>query len=166
MLDTVVGAVDGDGDVTDLQDPGAGGEFEHLMERVGEQVFVFAAELADGIVVGMGVGSEETHRHVFVSESFDASAGEGARRVAVNQQPQHHGGWVLGVTGAALVGARTAQIQSFDRIHDEVHHVIRGHPVAQVGRQQQRGVVVNVDETGGHALDTPNPPKLFREFEF
>ena len=33
-----LGAVDGDGDVADLQDLGAGGEFEHLVEGVGEQV--------------------------------------------------------------------------------------------------------------------------------
>ena len=40
-------AVDGDGDVADLQNAGTDGEFEHLVEGGGEEVFVFAAELAD-----------------------------------------------------------------------------------------------------------------------
>jgi hypothetical protein len=28
--------------------------------------------------------------------------------------------------------------------------VARGHPVPEIGRQQQRGVVVNVDKASGH----------------
>jgi hypothetical protein len=47
--------------VAHLQDASAGGEFEDLMEGVGEEVFVFAAELADRIVIGMGIAGEEAH---------------------------------------------------------------------------------------------------------
>ena len=132
------------------------------MECVGEQVFVFAAELADRVVVWVGVAGEESHGDVFVGLSLNAAAGEGARRVAIDQQAEHHGGWVLGVACAALVGVRPAQIQCFDRIHDEVNHVIRCHPVALIRRQEQRGVVVNVDETGGHDPDTPDSLKMLR----
>jgi hypothetical protein len=50
--------------------------------------------------------------------------------------------------GAALVGAGPAQIERFDRIHHKVDHVTGRDPVAQVGRQKQRGVVVDVNEAG------------------
>jgi hypothetical protein len=91
------GAIDGDGDVADLEDFGAGGELENLVKGVGEEVFIFAAELADRVVIGVGVAGEETDGDVFVGEFFDASAGENACRVGVDQQAEHHGGWVLGV---------------------------------------------------------------------
>jgi hypothetical protein len=89
-----------------------------------------------------------------------------ARRVAIDQQAQHHGGRVLGVACAALVGARTAQVQRFDRIHNEVDHVVLRNPIAQVGREKQWGVVVNVDETDGHFLHTRLRAQLFSESDF
>ena len=159
------GAVDGDGDVADLQHAGVGGEFEDLMKGVGEEVFVFAAELADRVVVGVGVAGEEAHGDVFVGERLDAATGEGACRVTVNQQTEHHGGWVLGAAGAALGGVRSAQVQRFDRIHDEMDHVAGRDSVAQVGRQEHRHVVVNVDEAGRDSFHTPPPADLFRESE-
>jgi hypothetical protein len=36
--------------------------------------------------------------------------------------------------------------------------VIGRHPVAQIGREQQRGVAVNRNEAGGHAFQT-HPPR-------
>jgi hypothetical protein len=119
-----LGAVDGDGDIANLQDLGAGGEFEDLMEGGGGRRFVFAAELADGVVVGVGVGGEEAHGDVFKGERFDAATGECAGGIAVNQQAEHHAGRVLGVAGAALIGMCKAQIQRFDRVHDEMDHVV------------------------------------------
>ncbi len=128
-----LGAVDGDGDVADLQNFGTGGEFENLMEGFRKQVLVFAAEFADRVVGGMGVAGEEAHGDVLKCERLDAPAGEGASRVTINEQAQHHGGRVLGVTRAALIGPRTTQVQRFDRIHDEVDHMVLRNPVAQVG---------------------------------
>ncbi len=45
------------------------------------------------------------------------------------------------------------------RIHDEVDHVVCGYPVPEVGRQEQGGVVINGDESGGHAgaIALPQP---------
>ena len=69
-----LGAVDSDGNVTDLQNPSAGGEFEDLMKGVGEQFFVFAAKLADRVVVGVSVAGEVAHGDIFKGERFDAAA--------------------------------------------------------------------------------------------
>jgi len=55
-----------------------------------------------------------------------------------------------------VVDARRAKVEQPDRIHDEVHEMILRHPIAQIGRQQKRGVVVDVDEAGRHALSTRN----------
>jgi hypothetical protein len=45
-------------------------------------------------------------------------------------------------------------------------HVVGGYPVAQVGRQEHRRVVVDVDEAGGHFLHTWPEADLFREAGF
>jgi len=74
--------------------------------------------------------------------------------VAVDEQGQHHRGRILFGTGAALVNLDPAQVQRGDGIQDEVDEVIVRHPVAQIGRQEQRGVPVNGDETNSHAFQT------------
>jgi hypothetical protein len=68
----------------------------------------------------------------------------------------------LGVAGATLVGVRQAEVQCFDCIHDEVDHVAGRSPVAQIWRQKQRAVVVDVDETGGHSLHPRKARALLR----
>ena len=78
----------------------AGGEFEDLMEGVGEEALVFAPKLTDRVMVGVGVAGEETYGDVFVNEHFAAAVGENARRLAIYQYAQHHGRRVLGVSGA------------------------------------------------------------------
>jgi hypothetical protein len=49
-----------------------------------------------------------------------------------------------------IVDAGGAQVQGVDRIHDEMHHVVLGDPVPEVGRQQLGGVVVDQNELGCH----------------
>ncbi len=88
---------------------------------------------------------------------MDLAAGEGARGVAVDEQGEHHAGRILGGARAALVDARGGEVERGDGVHDEVDHVVGGHPVAQVGREEKRGVVVNVDEPGGHARSMVGP---------
>ena len=57
--------------------------------------------LSDLIFPRVGVGGEEARGDVFVGEGFDAATGECAGGVSVNSEAEHHGGRVLGVTGAA-----------------------------------------------------------------
>ncbi len=52
--------------------------------------------------------------------------------------------------GAAFVDFGGTQIESVDRVPDEVDHVIFGDPFPQVGREQQGGVVVDMNELGCH----------------
>ena len=47
-----------------------------MVEGGGEQLFVLAAELADGVVVGMGVSAEVAGGDVFVGGGLDLAAGE------------------------------------------------------------------------------------------
>ena len=53
--------------------------------------------------------------------------------------------------GAAGVDADLAQVEGLHRIEDEVDERIGGHPVAPIGREQQRRVVIDVDEAWTHA---------------
>jgi predicted metal-dependent phosphoesterase TrpH len=90
-------------------------------------------------------------------------AGEDAGGVAVDEQAKEQARRVLRVAGAAFVDPRSARVQLTDRIHDEVDKVIGRHPLAQVRRQQQRRVVINVDKAGSHTLSTHQPIKSSTE---
>jgi hypothetical protein len=70
---------------------------------------------------------------------------------------------ILLIARTTLVDPSAAQVQLADGIHDEVDKVIGRNPLAQIRRQQQRGVVVNVDEAGGHTLSTRNNAKSWTE---
>jgi len=53
-----------------------------------------------------------------------------------------------------VVDARRAQVEQPDGIHDEVDEMIGRHPIAQIGRQKKRSVVVDVNEARGHPFLT------------
>ena len=55
------------------------------MKAGGEQLFVFTPELADGVVVGVGISGEVAHGNIFISKSLDPTAGEGSCGIAVNE---------------------------------------------------------------------------------
>ena len=65
--------------------------------------------------------------------------------------------------GAAGVDADLAQIQAVHRVEEEVDEMVGGHPVAQVGREQQRRVAVEGDEAGGHGQQINPAPVLFKQ---
>jgi hypothetical protein len=65
---------------------------------------------------------------------------------AEDEQAHHHCGRILLGAGAALIDLGAAHIDLRHRVHDEMHQMILGQPVAQIRRQEQRGVVVDVDE--------------------
>jgi len=68
--------------------------------------------------------------------SVSVPPGEGARRVATNQQVQLHGEWRMGVSCAAVVDMRPTHVQRAEGIHDDADYVIRRHPVALAGRER------------------------------
>ena len=142
------GAVDGHGDVPDLEHAAAGGQLEDLREGVREERAVVAPERAERVVIGVGVGAQEAHRDVFVGGALDLAAGERARGVAVDEQPEQHRRRILFAAGAAGVDRGRARVDGLHRIDHEMHKVIRRHPVAQVGRQEQRGVAVDIHVAG------------------
>ena len=52
--------------------------------------------------------------------------------------------------GASFVDFGGTQIEGIDRVPDKVDHVIFGDPVPQIGREQQWGVMVDMNELGCH----------------
>jgi hypothetical protein len=58
----------------------------------------------------------------------------------------------LGIAGAAGVHFGLSQIQRLHRVEDEVGEMVRRYPVAQIRREQQRGVAIDIYETMGHEL--------------
>ena len=99
----------------------------------------------------MSVGGEVAHGHVAIGGPLDAAGAEDAVGVAVEEQGQHGVGRILGVAGALVVHGEGGQGQAVHGLDDEVDEVILGHPVAQVRRQQERGVTVGVLEAMGHS---------------
>jgi hypothetical protein len=63
----------------------------------------------------------------------------------------------LRVTGPPGVHSDLPQIELLDRIDQKMHQMIRRHPIAQVRRQQQGGVTVDVHEFGSHARAGRSP---------
>ncbi len=61
---------------------------------------------------------------------------------------------ILFAAGAAGVDLDLAQVEGVHGIEDEVDEMIGGHPVAQIGRQQQWRVAVNRNKAGGHVFQT------------
>ena len=70
------GAVDGDGDLADFEDFGAGGEFQNLGESMLEEGRIFPSKGAKGVVVRVGVGAEETHGDIAEAGCFDLTTGK------------------------------------------------------------------------------------------
>ena len=64
-------AVDGHGDLADLQHPAARGQFEDLLKGLGQQRTVFAAKRAERVVIGVRVRAEQAHRNVFVTRALN-----------------------------------------------------------------------------------------------
>ena len=120
------------------------------MEAGGKPGFVLAAEFADRIVVGMGVGAEGAHRNVFIGEGLDTTAGKGSGGGAINEQCPHSGRGILRRTGTALVGFCGSKIEGIDRVHDEMNHVILADPVPEIGKQEKWDIVIKVDEASCH----------------
>ncbi|MFT6863801.1 MAG: hypothetical protein ACJAVK_002362 [Akkermansiaceae bacterium] len=58
---------------------------------------------------------------------------------------------ILRGAGASFVDFGGTQIEGIDRVPDKVDHVIFGDPVPQIGREQQWGVMVDMNELGCNA---------------
>ena len=141
------------------------GQLQDFNEALGEQGLVFAAEGAAGVMIGMGVGGEQAHGHANVGALLDAAAAEEAGGVAAEEQRQQHPGRVLLAAGAAGVGLDLAQVQGVHVVENEVDEVIGRHPIAKIGREQQRGVAVNRNGSGWPCdSDAPSAP-LFNPSE-
>ena len=66
----------------------------------------------------------------------------------LEQQAQPQGRWLLRAARAAHIDPHRTKIRRLDGVPNEVRQVIAGHPVPEVGRQQQGGIVIDVDEAG------------------
>ena len=137
-----LGAVDAHG--ANLLEPGTLLRHEqNLHEGFLKEIAVLATEGADGVVVGMQVAAAEiANYHVFVGCVLDHARGEAPSGVAIDEQGKHHAGWILFIARSSLIGAEVFCGESIHRIDDEMDDVVTTYPVAQIRRQEHRGLSV------------------------
>lgn len=123
-----------------------------LHEGFLEKLAVLATEGADGGMAGMQVAAADVaNHHVFVGGILDHPRREAPRGVAIDEQGKHHAGWILFVARSALVGTEVFGGEPVYRADDEMNDVIIAHPVvAQIRRQEHRGVPVETFKPGSH----------------
>jgi len=143
-----LGAINGDG--AQFEEFEFAGEEEGFEEGFLDEGVVFAAEGADGIVVGMGVGADESDGEVLAGGVFDAAGAEQAGGVAINEEGEHHGGRELGIPGAAVVDAVVVEVQGRHGINHKVGDVVVRNPLLNAGGEEHGGLAINVLESGSH----------------
>ena len=81
---------------------------EHLLERF----TVLQPKSADRIMIRMQIPSANiTHRYIRVGRTLDLSRRKTLRRIAVNQQRQHHLGRILRTPATTLIYSKTLYFQ-------------------------------------------------------
>ncbi len=144
-----VGAVGGN--FAKLEQAEAAGELEDVDEGGADGGEVFAAELADGVVVGVGVGGEVAHGDVAVGGALDFSRTEDAVTVAVNEKGEHHVGRHLSAAASTLIDVEVVERKALGGFNDEVNKVVFAHPIPKIGRKKHGCVTSDIDELGCHA---------------
>ena len=90
-------------DHPDLQQPHLTPQAENLSECFLYCLSILSTKCADGVVIGMGVPAQVANRYVTIGRSLDSPRGEDSVAVAIDQQRQHHSGWILLAAAAAAV---------------------------------------------------------------
>ena len=160
-----LGPIHRHGDLAHLQELQRLGQFQHPHEGLLQQRSILPAEGADRVVVRMGIPANHPHRHTVPGGLLDAPGTKYPGGVTIEQQRQEHPRRILFTAGAPLVDPDLAQIQPFYRIQNKMRQVTRGHPLAQIRRQKQGGIVINRDESCGHTLFDNRPRNLFNQTE-
>ena len=130
-----LGAVHTDRDLPDFQHLQLPRHLQHFDKQFAQQRLVLPSEGADRVVIGMGIGRDEPHRHIVVGRLFDPPRAEGAGRVAVDQQTDQHARRILRIPRAPDVDLDLAKVHRLHGIHNKMRQVIGWHPVLEVGRQ-------------------------------
>ena len=126
-------------------------QFQHVDKGLGHRREVFAAEGADRVVVGMGVGAEVTHGQVAMGGPFNAPGTDHAVGIAVDEQGHHHVRGILAVAGALVVDGEMADRKPVHRGDDEMNQVILSHPFAEIRGEQHRGIPIDSPKAWSHA---------------
>jgi len=119
-----------------LQNAHLAGEPEDIDEKLLDVFQEASPKRGDRVVVGMIVGRDETKRHGIVGRPLQLAAGEHARRIAVNQQPQQHPRMIRSRTRAAIGSAHPAEVETVGHFDDEPRQVLLRQPLVD-GRRQQ-----------------------------
>lgn len=139
------------GNFAEFEKAEGAGEFEYIDEGGTDGGEVFAVELTDCVVVGVGVGGEVAHGDIAAGGSLDFPRAENAVAVAVNEKGEHHMRRHLGATAATLIDVEVVEGKAFGGFNDEMDEVVLGYPIPKIGRKKHGGVASDIDELGCHA---------------
>jgi len=109
-------------------------QLQHPHKGRAQQRPVLAPELRDGVVVGMMVGAEVTHRHAVVTGPLHRPRAERARGITVNEQRQHQSGRILRIAGATHIDPRLPQVGRLHRLQDKERQFVSRHPLPHIRR--------------------------------
>ena len=122
------------------------GEPENIDEQLLDVFQEPSPKRSDRVVVGMIVGRDEPKRHRIVCRPLQLAAGEHARRVTINQQPQQHPRMIRSRTRAAIGPAHPTKVESVDHFDDEPRQVPLRKPLVNRRRKQITRLPVDAAE--------------------
>ena len=120
-------------------------EQHELAEHRAEGLAVIAAEIGDGLEVGLQVPQQPDHLDIAVGLGFQPAARADAVQVAVNIQLQQIGRRVTRTAGLLRLDTRepcAGEVQPIDEGFDEPHRVLGADVVVQRFRQKQELVAI------------------------
>ncbi len=127
----------------ELQHPDLAGHAEHVNEQLLDLLEKTTAEIGNGVVVGMLIGGDEAERHRIIRGTLQLAAGEHARGVAVDDQPEQQRGMIRGLARSAIAADHAPQIELLDDLDDEARQMPLRKPFVHRRRHQETRVTVD-----------------------
>ena len=117
--------------VPTLASPAKAQSLRTSTKRVSRPIQVHLAEVADGAEVGDVVTDDDAAGDVGLAAAHDLARGAGASGIAIQQQGDHHPGMErrLAPQFALVMGEDGGEVESRNRIEEEIDEVIFGKPV-------------------------------------
>jgi len=93
-----------------------------------KQLLVVTLKSGDGVMIWVGISSDETDGDVAIGSPLDLAGADHAAAVASNEQSKHHPKRILGATGVPPIVMALLFADEFNSFNNEVGHIICAHP--------------------------------------